>query len=98
MTVIATGFDSVAARQPVASASQTPVDLQHYSAHLQEKSEAPVMDLGRLSIARRPALDLSSQIQAQKAVPSAAIGSDPGEIDLDALSAFDVPAFLRREG
>jgi cell division protein FtsZ len=98
VTVIATGFDSVAAPQPAMSGSQTPVDLQHYSAHLKEKSEAPAMDAGRVSIARRPALDLSSAFQTPAAAPSAAIGADPGEIDLDALSAFDVPAFLRREG
>jgi cell division protein FtsZ len=98
VTVIATGFDSVAAREPVASASQTPVDLQHYSAHLKQKSDAPAMDLGRLSIARRPTLDLSTTVEAPAAAESAAIGADPGEIDLDALSAFDVPAFLRREG
>src|SRR5437762_13211134 len=55
VTVIATGFDSAVARQPVSpSASQTPVDLQHYTNHLKERVEAPPMDTGRLSIARRP--------------------------------------------
>src|SRR5919112_766683 len=38
VTVIATGFDSGVAWQPVASASQTPVDLQNYTAHLKEKT------------------------------------------------------------
>ncbi len=42
VTVIATGFDSVADRQPVVQPSQTPVDLQHYTVHLKEKPEAPV--------------------------------------------------------
>ncbi len=94
VTVIATGFEPVAS-QPVATVSQTPVDLQHYTSHLKERVEAPSMDLARLSIARRPTLDLAAAIpapQAQKP-PAAA-----GDIDLDALSAFDVPAFLRREG
>ena len=56
---------------------------------------------GRLSIARRPALDLASCDAAGR--DSAAVGFDgavgePADIDLEALSAFDVPAFLRREG
>ena len=105
VTVIATGFDSVADRQPVVQPSQTPVDLQHYTVHLKEKPEAPVpapapaMDLGRLSIARRPALDLAAAAPLPAAI--LADGSpdmDGADLDLDALSAFDVPAFLRREG
>ena len=105
VTVIATGFDCAEARQPVPSASQTPVDLQHYTAHLKEKAEvpapAPAMEMGRLSIARRPALDLAPAAAA--AASAATVGGDrsaldAGEIDLEALSAFDVPAFLRREG
>jgi cell division protein FtsZ len=99
VTVIATGFDYVeAARQPVASVSQTPVDLQHYTAHMKEKTEAPapMMEMSRLSIARRPSLDLAP------AAGSVGIEGFPaqeaGEMDLESLSAFDVPAFLRREG
>jgi len=105
VTVIATGFDRVEVCQPVPSASQTPVDLQHYTAHLKEKSDAPVpapaMELGRLSIARRPALDLAPAAAA--AAPAATMAAersplDSGDTDLEALSVFDVPAFLRREG
>ena len=101
VTVIATGFDSVAVRQPVPSVSQTPVDLQHYTDHLKEKSEpaAPVMELGRLSIARRPALDLAPAAAAPvPMMADAPPSADAGDLDLEALSAFDVPAFLRREG
>jgi cell division protein FtsZ len=94
VTVIATGFD-VATRQPAATASQTPVDLQHYTSHLKDRVEAPAMDLARLSIARRPSLDLAGAMPAPAVSRQAA---DAGDIDLDALSAFDVPAFLRREG
>ena len=94
VTVIATGFDQAAARQSMSSASQTPVDLQHYTAHLKDKIEAPATELGRLSIARRPALNLSGAMLASLAAKPAA---DAGDIDLDALSAFDVPAFLRRD-
>jgi cell division protein FtsZ len=99
VTVIATGFESSASLQPVVSASQTPVDLQHYTAHLKEKAEppAPVLEPSRLSIARRPSLDL-----APAAAAAAAGGGSPaldaGDTDLESLSAFDVPAFLRREG
>jgi cell division protein FtsZ len=100
VTVIATGFD-IKAEQPVAEVvTQTPVDLQHYTAHLKEKDEAPAMDLGRLSIARRPALDLASSpppAPIQQPVPDGVAG-EPSDMDLEALSAFDVPAFLRREG
>ena len=38
VTVIATGFDAVAVRQP--AGSQTPVDLQHYTSHLKEPPAA----------------------------------------------------------
>jgi cell division protein FtsZ len=95
VTVIATGFDSAVARMPAATGSQTPVDLQHYTAVLKDRVEAPMMDLGRMSIARRPALDLAAAMPAPSASRQA---SDAGDMDLDALSAFDVPAFLRREG
>ena len=103
VTVIATGFDAVAVQRAepvaVASASQTPVDLQHYTAHLKEKVEVPApIDLGRLSIARRPALDLASAAPAPAAAPQPPVPSEDGDIDLEALTAFDVPAFLRREG
>ena len=95
MTVIATGFDSAVMRQPATAGNQTPVDLQHYTSHLKEKTETPAMELGRLSIARRPTLDLTAVMPLPQTPKAAA---DAGDIDLDALSAFDVPAFLRREG
>jgi len=108
VTVIATGFEPAVARQPVASGSHTPIDLQHYTSHLKEKTEAPAMEhehpsaaaalgIGRLSFARRPALDLTAPMP-HPAPPGAKSATGPGDIDLDALSAFDVPAFLRREG
>jgi cell division protein FtsZ len=103
VTVIATGFDSAADRQPLPAATHTPVDLQHYTAHLKEKAEpvapAPVIEVARLSIARRPSLDLAPAAAA--AVPGAADGIsavDQADTDLESLTGFDVPAFLRREG
>jgi cell division protein FtsZ len=100
VTVIATGFDPVSRRPAADVVNQTPVDLQQYTAHLKEKEEAPVMDLGRLSIARRPALDLTSAAPPPAIQPpSVESGArEPVDGDLEALSAFDVPAFLRREG
>jgi len=101
VTVIATGFDAGAVRPSQSSGTQTPVDLQHYTSHLKEQTEvpAPAMDLGRLSIARRPALDLAATAPAPAVVTPTSRGAagDPDDIDLEALSAFDVPAFLRRE-
>jgi cell division protein FtsZ len=95
VTVIATGFDAAVASQSVSPEHQTPVDLQHYTSHLKAKTEAPAMEPGRLSIARRPALDLSAAVPPR---PAPIPGADAADVELDALSAFDVPAFLRREG
>jgi cell division protein FtsZ len=95
VTVIATGFDIAVASQSVPPEHQTPVDLQHFTSHLKAKAEAPAMEAGRLSIARRPALDLSAAVPQR---PAPKPGADAAEVELDALSAFDVPAFLRREG
>ncbi len=103
VTVIATGFDCAEARPPAPSSSHTPVDLQHYTAHLKERQDVPAavpaMETGRLSIARRPALDLAVPAAATAQVPAGEKSPlDAGDVDLEALTAFDVPAFLRREG
>ena len=110
VTVIATGFDNAANQHPVpaASPSQTPVDLQQYTSHLKDRVDGPaapmpapvatVPEMSRLSIARRPALDLGGVHPATPVAAQPASAHDAGDIDLDALSAFDVPAFLRREG
>jgi cell division protein FtsZ len=98
VTVIATGFEAAANRQPVSSGSDTPVDLQHYSAHLKDRVAAPAMELARLSITRRPALDLALAIPPAPAPVASAAMDEAADIDLNAVSAFDVPAFLRREG
>jgi cell division protein FtsZ len=95
VTVIATGFDVAAARQPEATGSPTPVDLQQYTSLVKDRVEAPALDPGRLTIARRPTLDLAAVLPSPQAGRP---GADSGDVDLDALSAFDVPAFLRREG
>jgi len=103
VTVIATGFELGAARPSASSGTQTPVDLHQYTTHLKEKIETPApvpaMDVSRLSIARRPTLDLGSAAPAPAVVtpPAKAAMGGADDIDLDALTAFDVPAFLRRE-
>jgi hypothetical protein len=79
------------------------VDLHQYTTHLKEKIETPApmpaMDVSRLSIARRPTLDLGAAAPAPAVVTPQAKAAMGGadDIDLDALTAFDVPAFLRRE-
>ena len=103
VTVIATGFELGAARPSASSGTQTPVDLHQYTTHLKEKTETPApvpaMDVSRLSIARRPTLDLGAAAPAPAVVTPQAKAAMGGadDIDLDALTAFDVPAFLRRE-
>jgi cell division protein FtsZ len=62
ITVIATGFGGSAAERPAASAAQTPIDMTHYADHARPRPDpipapAPAA-ASRLSIARRPLLDL----------------------------------------
>src|SRR5262252_268195 len=65
ITVIATGFDPIASVRPAASAAQTPVDMTPYTEQTRLRAEAPAASIAvdrassaRLSIARRPILDL----------------------------------------
>jgi cell division protein FtsZ len=101
ITVIATGFDRDAAARPAApgSSANTPVDLSHYADGARMRPDvampAPRMTSPALSIARRPAFDLPLA-----AAPATGDGSQPdGALDGDSASnsAFDVPAFLRRQ-
>jgi cell division protein FtsZ len=87
ITVIATGFDrpDASARQP----SQTPVDLQHYSAWRQDDRVAAAGGGGgRIAISRRPVLEVPASGAA------AAAGGGSAE---EPPSPLDVPAFLRRQ-
>jgi cell division protein FtsZ len=99
ITVIATGFDRPDARSAL-PASQTPVDLQHYTAWRQE---APLAAAGgggaRISISRRPMVELP--LASGQSSPTGA-GLDPGGLAADSglgegSSPLDVPAFLRRQ-
>jgi hypothetical protein len=110
--VIATGFGPPATTQTTTRpASTTPVDMSIYAEHAKVRAEAPAavaasaaaaaaMSAQRLSLARRPALDLSA-VKAAAGPAAAARGAAEGEPDaepeLELGSAFDVPAFLRRQ-
>jgi cell division protein FtsZ len=87
ITVIATGFDRPdmpAARPP---ASQTPVDLNQYHGW---RPDVPAAASSRVSIARRPAIDLPmSHAEDATVAMEAPTGTD-------GHSSLDMPAFLRR--
>ena len=103
ITVIATGFDHVKADRsvPAASSLQTPVDMSAYAPPpprgvAMPPAPEPVPG-ARLTIARRPGLDLPSSRPLAPAVgQSAGTGATPGHDDLELNSPLDVPAFLRR--
>ncbi len=84
ITVIATGFGAQANARPILSAAQTPVDMSMYADHARMRNDAvpsPTsmsMSSARLSIARRPLLDLpmaASGGGASMALPSSAAAS-----------------------
>jgi cell division protein FtsZ len=90
ITVIATGFDRAGAmRSPSAAASQTPVDLHDYTARLRGSGQSiDVAAASRAALARRPSLELPTALAA---------GAEDQALRDEAASAFDVPAFLRRQ-
>jgi cell division protein FtsZ len=101
ITVIATGFERPAASRSVSpSAVQTPVDLQNYASWRQESGERVAAAGGaRLSISRRPVLDLplmppptAEADQTGESGATAALGAE-----FEPVSPLDVPAFLRRQ-
>ena len=95
ITVIATGFDRPAASKSIPSSVQTPVDLQNYTAWRQESGEkvaAAGGGAGRMSISRRPALDLPLMGTPQDGNGPTAPGAE-----FEPVSPLDVPAFLRRQ-
>jgi cell division protein FtsZ len=97
ITVIATGFDRPAASKSMSpSAVQTPVDLQNYATWRQESGErvaAAGGGGGRISISRRPVLDLPMMAPPMgDADPAATPGAE-----FEPVSPLDVPAFLRRQ-
>jgi hypothetical protein len=82
---------------------QTPVDLHSYTTHLAAKGSpaAEPAAASRLTIARRPALDLPFNPARGVRPPAAAASAgsrapEPQAEDQDLNLELDVPAFLRR--
>jgi len=108
ITVIATGFTGMPLQ--TVTASPTPTDLSIYADEAKARIELPAampaaipVAPSRLSIARRPLLDLpltgTVGTPMQKPAAPESIRGDAMrlETDIDLNSAFDVPAFLRRQ-
>jgi len=97
ITVIATGFDRVAATKTItSSAATTPVDLTSYSSWKQEGLDRVAAAGGgsRVAFARRPALELP--LMAPPKSDSTDDSIAPGA-EFEPVSPLDVPAFLRRQ-
>lgn len=98
ITVIATGFQTAASRRSAAAATApTPVDLQNYTvrAHAPEPA-IDRMPPARLTIARRPAIELSQPLTPPLPAPDPS-EADTLEMDMNRPSSLDIPAFLRRQ-
>ena len=113
ITVIATGFGAAAAARPAAATVQTPVDMTIYADHTRVRADhsaapsaaavsaASVIDrmiAPRLSLARRPLVDLPlSTLSTGPGQGTEAARNADNHVEFDHSSAFDVPAFLRRQ-
>ncbi|OFW13808.1 MAG: cell division protein FtsZ [Acidobacteria bacterium RIFCSPLOWO2_12_FULL_66_10] len=115
ITVIATGFGTEAGVRPASSAARTPVDMTPFTEHARLRADSGAMAAiatSRVSIARRPLLELPIAVSSGAAAPVAlaakggngAPTADGAEAlnlttdqDFDLNSIFDVPAFLRRQ-
>jgi cell division protein FtsZ len=111
ITVIATGFDSHLNARSSASGARTPVDMTPYGDVPRSRMEMPPLGSGPSlamrrpgPVARRPVAEMPlaaavggvAPIQGGSA-PDAS-GDQPGSSEQDeGNSAFDVPAFLRRQ-
>ena len=96
ITVIATGFDHVSGMRsaPAVAPKQTPVDLQNYTNHLAARPSAAasaLTDSARLTIARRPGIELPARAVNGPGFDRSTSG-DAAELNTE----LDVPAFLRR--
>ena len=111
ITVIATGFGPTAAARPETSGVQTPVDMTHYADQARPRpgailvQPADALASPRLSIARRPLLDLPlagaslplASPPPVEGAPGGAPEASDANPDFELSSTFDVPAFLRRQ-
>jgi cell division protein FtsZ len=91
ITVIATGFDRtrVAASPAAQQNIVTPSDMSAFMAAKVPVEERRVVNGGRVSVVRRPVLDLPTL--------STRAATGTADDDVDAPSPLDVPAFLRRQ-
>ena len=107
ITVIATGFGAAANARPVAPAATTPVDMTQYADYARMRNDAvpapPAMAMptARMSIARRPLLDLPmaasgggpAMAPPSSSAPPAALGGTSanaaGATDPDAMRLAD---------
>jgi cell division protein FtsZ len=99
ITVIATGFDRVAAtRQVTASNAMTPVDLHSYTAFQATEKVAASGGGSRLSVSRRPVLEMPPA-PAQAPAQANDLGLETLSLgaEFEPVSPLDVPAFLRRQ-
>jgi cell division protein FtsZ len=99
ITVIATGFDRVAAtRQVTASNAMTPVDLHSYTAFQATEKIAASGGGSRLSVSRRPVLEMPPA-PAQAPAQANDLGLETLSLgaEFEPVSPLDVPAFLRRQ-
>ena len=99
ITVIATGFGAQANARPITSAAQTPVDMTQYADHARLRADAAPapasIPAARLSIARRPLLDLpmaASGGGASMAPPGSSVSSASSTGSTAAASASDPDA------
>jgi cell division protein FtsZ len=113
ITVIATGFDRKTMGRAVStSASQTPVDLNNYTQHLNRPPESPAvaasikarmttttpdLPLQAPAIEHAATLSVSRRPGIEMSVPTgAATVSAAAPAENELQTPFDVPAFLRR--
>jgi cell division protein FtsZ len=97
ITVIATGFDRVA-REPMATPSQTPVDLAHYNTRTRPQDPSPAISVPSLSVPPRPSVARRASIDLPQPMAMAA-GAENQVMGVgdESSSPLDVPAFLRRQ-
>jgi len=97
ITVIATGFDRPASREPMATPSQTPVDLAHYNTRARAQEPGPSIPVPSMPVPARPPLARRASIDLPQPMAMAA-GAENQVMGVgDELSPLDVPAFLRRQ-
>jgi cell division protein FtsZ len=95
ITVIATGFGPAGYVRPLMSGAQTPIDMSQYA-----RSEVPVATSTERFAQQKVAVGGRRGIVDLPSVNTGGAGApDLSDVDrdLDMSSAFDVPAFLRRQ-